>query len=150
LLVACIAAAIVVFAGCGGDDDADTEPASVTPPEERTAEGNPPTESELVGLWAIEETEPTRLITFEADGSFAIDDRGQLDDAPAAAGSYELEGQEITFNTEGSDICVDGDTWVFEVGVPESGRLHMVIREDAEEPCNQGVGAQWFLVEEDD
>jgi hypothetical protein len=149
-LVGLSVALVMVVAACGGDDDAEDAPAAedppaVVPPEERTAEGEPPTASELVGTWSIDDTEPERLVRFSPDGSFAIDDRGMLDTTPAAAGNYELDGREIIFETSGSDICVDGDSWTFEAGVPEEGRLHFVVREDAAPPCNQGVGAQWFL-----
>jgi hypothetical protein len=145
-IIALVAA--LALAACGGDDDGE-EPEAAAPPEERTAEGEPPTESELAGIWWL--TDPgidegaTLLVRFSPDGTFAIDDGGLLDTTPAAAGTYELDGEMINFESSGSEVCTEGDTWAFEAGVPSEGQLHTVVKEDADEECSLGVGAQWRL-----
>jgi hypothetical protein len=142
-----LAVGMALPAGCGGDDG--EEPETVVPPEERTAEGEAPTESELAGIWWM--TEPgidraaTLLVRFSPDGTFAIDDGGRLDTTPAAAGTYELDGEMINFESSGSELCTEGDTWALEAGVPAEGELHTVVREDADEECSLGVGTQWRL-----
>jgi hypothetical protein len=65
---------------------------------------------------------------------------------PAAAGTYELDGRRISFESRGSTVCTEGDTWAFDASVSEEGRLHTIVTEDADEECSLGVGAQWSLV----
>jgi hypothetical protein len=134
------------LAGCGGGDEPPNgEAEEVASPEERTAAGETPIRSELVGIWLVDEIdfEGRLLVSFNRNGTFAIDDRGLLDTTPAAAGNYRLDGKLIMFESSGSDICTEGDTWAFEAGVPDEGRLTTVVREDAADECSLGVGTEW-------
>lgn len=148
---ALLALAAVLFAlalvACGGDDG--EEPEALVPPEERTAEGEGPTAGELAGIWWLNDPEQfdgALLVRFSPDGTFAIDNEGFLDTKPVATGTYELEGKRISFESSGSRVCTEGDSWVFEAGLPEGGRLQTVVKEDADPECTLGVGTQWSLV----
>jgi hypothetical protein len=147
LTLTALAVGMALLVGCGGDDDGE-EPEAVIPPEERTAEGEPPTASELAGIWWVNDPEVfggVILARFSADGMFAIDWRGLLDTTPGAAGTYEVDDSAIAFASEGSDVCTEGDDWAWDAGIPEEGRLNVVWTEEPDEECYVGVGTQWAL-----
>jgi hypothetical protein len=105
------------------------------------ANGQPPTTNKLAGLWFREGT--TLLLRFSPDCTFAIDDGGVIDTAPAGAGTYEVDGRTINFESSGSEICTEGDRWAWEVGIPGAGQLQMVSVNDAAGECSIGIGTKW-------
>ncbi|MGH2766835.1 MAG: hypothetical protein ACRDKA_13135 [Actinomycetota bacterium] len=82
------------------------------------------------------------MVRFSLDHTFAIDDRGELDTTPAALGTYELDEDAITVTGEGSDLCPEGDTWAWQVSLPEGGRLHIVPTEEAAGLCRVPLGRE--------
>jgi hypothetical protein len=146
-LLVLLAAVAVALSACrheGGDGIEPAAPGSDAAPDASGSAGDEPTTATLAGVWRIGESE--RLVWFGEDGGFAIDDRGRLDTQPAAAGTYTLDGATILFESRGSDLCVEGDTWAFTATLPDDGRLETEVVEDAEGACRLGVGARWTLV----
>ena len=88
----------------------------------------------LAGIWSLEQShDPTgelegdargQLLMFGTDGSFALDNRGNIDTSPDAAGTYELDGDVVVTHRlrGGCDEAID-----FTVAMPEDGRLHTVV-----------------------
>lgn len=134
----------LVLAACGGAC-ADAEPGPEASP---AVEGEPPTLFDLSGIW-LQVEDPNNLgvlVQFSSGLSFAIDDRGQLDTNPAAAGSFQLDERAITFTSEGSDLCTEGDSWGWQANVLEAGRLHVVHTEEGAGPCRIALGTEWTLI----
>jgi hypothetical protein len=65
----------------------------------------------LAGIWLREGS--GQLLRFSSDGSYAIDDGGQLGVDPDDTGTYELDGNTITFTSAGSASCAAGDVNVW-------------------------------------
>ena len=105
------------------------------------------TANDLNGMWLLVEntTWPGLLVQFSSDGTFAIDDRGELTRIPAARGTFELDEDIIRFTSEGSDLCAEGDTWTWRATLPETGRLEIVHTEEAADPCRNPNGTEWTL-----
>lgn len=111
-------------------------------------EERPLTVVDLNGTWLLVENTrwPGLLVQFSTDGMFAIDDRGILATSPAARGTFELDGDTITFTSEGSDICINGDSWEWKASLTATGRLDIVHTEEAADPCRNPNGTEWTLV----
>ena len=141
-----VAAVALFLAACGDDSDDEAarqteEPGEATTEAARpTTEGAPPTTRQLAGIWHNEEQ--PMLMRFSRDGTFAIDDGGNLDTKPAAIGSYDIEGDVIAFAAGPGEACEDGDRWEFQAGIPEDGRLRTTVTVDAKS-CPTGVGTAW-------
>jgi hypothetical protein len=112
------------------------------------AEGRSPTVTDLNGIWLQIEDRSSigLLVRFAPDGTFAIDDRGYLDTRPAALGTFGVDGDTITFMSEGSDLCTEGDSWAWQARLPEIGLLHVVHTREAADPCRVPVGTEWTLI----
>lgn len=114
-----------------------------------TIGGLPPTHSRLAGIW-LNDGGPspgweTMLFRFSPDGTFAIDDQGYLDTAPAVLGTYELDGKTVTFTAGPGSRCGVEGSWAWRAAIPEQGRLHIVfISEDTTSNCPEvGIGTEW-------
>jgi hypothetical protein len=145
-LVALAAAFALAMVGCGGGDE-DTE--AVMSPDERTAEGAPATADDLAGIWLIEEgIEDPLLFRFDPDGSFAADWVGRLAATPAAAGTYEVDEGTVTLANGKSDVCARGDSWAWDAGIPEEGRVDVIwtASEARDEECDPGVGTRYTFI----
>jgi hypothetical protein len=131
----------LVLAACGGD-------ATPGPEASPAVKGEPPTLFDLFGIWLqVEDTSNLGvLVRFSSGSSFAMDDRGQLGTSPAAAGEFDLDGNAITFTSEGSDLCTEGDSWAWRASVLEGLRLHVVHTEEAAGPCRIPAGTEWTLI----
>jgi hypothetical protein len=109
--------------------------------------GRTPTVERLDGIWLNDggptPGEPTLLLRFEPDGTVAFDNGGYLDSAPAVIATYEVNGDTISFRTEGGEACREGDDWTWRAGVPDEGRLHIVFVEDGTGNCGMGIGTEW-------
>lgn len=148
LSAAAILMALATAACAGGTGRGDNQPSE--PQAEATAaeaaatiEGLPPTKNRLAGIWLADEEVTPLLVRFSPDGTFAIDDgAGPLDTAPAGSGTYEVDGETIRFMNERSRVCNEGDRWTFQARLPEDGRLHTVITDDAADACSRGAGTE--------
>jgi hypothetical protein len=143
LVAALLAAGLAIGIGAL---ETDTRPAA--PSRTPTVRGLLPTPSLLAGIW-LNDGGPSPgwsnlLVRFSPDGTVAFDDLGVLDTTPAVLGTYELDGRTITFSAgPRSAACTGGDTWTWEAGVPDDGRLHVVNIEDGTGNCSVGVGTEW-------
>jgi hypothetical protein len=72
---------------------------------------NPPSRQTIYGIWQRQGS--GQLLRFGIDGTYAIDDGGLLRN-PDDIGSYELDGDTITFTSAGSATCTAGDNQVWE------------------------------------
>jgi hypothetical protein len=118
-----------------------------TAPEESAsvAKGWAPMATDVNGIW-LQVEDPGALgllVRFNYDGTFAMDDAGDLTTSPAATGTFELDGHSITFTSEGSDLCTDGDSWTWQASLSEGGSLHIV---EAADPCRTSHSTNWTLV----
>lgn len=106
--------------------------------------GAAPSTDALVGVWLFDggpdPAEPGMLMSFQDDGTFAIDAFGTLDTSPATRGTYELAGRHISFLVEPSARCPTGETFTFRAAVPADGRLHTVMSEPG---CDVAAGVEW-------
>jgi hypothetical protein len=140
-----VAAAGLVLAGCGGSTPEVAQPAPgsaeiETVHVDEQPSGAAPEGAEILGVWRLENGE--RLFWLGADGRFAIDDRGLLDTAPAAVGTYELAGATIRLENGEGDLCPPG-SWELEATLAGDGALETVVGEDVEGRCSVGVGTRW-------
>jgi hypothetical protein len=84
-------------------------------------EGRVPTGVDLNGIW-LQVEDPDSLgvlVRFRANRTFAIDDGGELATKPDALGRFGLDEDTITFTTQGSNRCAEGDTWTWQARLPE-------------------------------
>jgi hypothetical protein len=136
---------IALLAGaCGGAADEG-------PAVEETAlvaEGQAPTGVDLNGIWLqVEDTESLGvLVRFSPNSTFASDDGGELATKPDALGTFDLNQGAITFTSEGSNLCPEGDSWSWQASLPENGRLHIVHTEEAADPCRIPLKREWTLI----
>lgn len=131
----------LLAAACGGAPE-ESAVEKTTP----VVEGRPLTATGLAGIWLQVEDPSWRLVRFSVARTFAIDDRGHLAETPAAEGTYKVDGDTITFTSEGSDVCTEGDSWAWQASLPEVGRLHIVHTEAAAGQCRIPVGTEWRFV----
>src|SRR5918995_6393980 len=103
-------------------------------------EGQPPTVEALEGIWLNDggptPGEPRLMLMFEPDGTVSLDNGGNLDSHRAVLGTYEVNGDTISFRNEDGSACLEGDEWTWRVGVPDEGRLHIVFIEDGTGNCS--------------
>jgi hypothetical protein len=137
--------ALLVLAGCGGDDEGDSQP-SASPTTAATESATteklpwpPPTAESIVGEWRRQgQTEHAR---FKPDGTFAIGDDLRN---PFTEGTYELDGSTVAFASELAGGC-RGATWLWEVGLDREGSddvLHVIF---AKGGCAVPTGTRWSL-----
>jgi hypothetical protein len=82
--------------------------------ESSSGEGPPPSrEDELAGIWLLEST--GLLVRFSADGTYALDDGGQLGTDPDDQGTFGVDRDGSVTLTSGaqSRTCAEGITWVW-------------------------------------
>jgi hypothetical protein len=136
----------LVLAACGG---ATVEKGAPRRENSPVAQVRPPTSIELSGIW-LQVEDPGRLgllVQFTPDnGTFAIDNRGNLARSPAGRGTYELDEDTITFTNRGSDLCNEGDSWAWQARLLDEGKLHIVHTEEAAGPCRVPLRTEWTLV----
>ena len=114
-------------------------------------EGLAPTQDRLVGLWVSDPSldhypdEFIMLLQFNPDFTFAIDDTGRIGTQPVSKGPYDIDqgAGTVTFTSEGSRECTEGDMWAWEFAVMGEGRLHAVVVDDAIGICGMGLGREW-------
>lgn len=134
----------LLAASCGGA--AVEEPAA----EETlpAVEGRVPTGVDLNGIWLqVEDANSLGvLVRFSANSTFAIDDGGELATKPDALGKFDLDQNAITFTSEGSNLCTEGDSWAWQARLPAPGRLHIVHTEEAADACRTPLNTEWTLI----
>lgn len=106
------------------------EPGEPTPPEDA---------STLAGLWLREGS--GQLLSLGADGTYAVDDAGELGVDAADTGTFELDRNGSLTLTSGpkSRACSQGDRWVWEGAEIEVGPT-------VEDPTGVAQGGDWTLV----
>ncbi len=131
----------IVLAGCGGTDEPSTSPSV----EAGTVAA--PTVDSLTGVWLrTGETLIGLYVLFTDDGRFTADpQRGVLYGDPYAAGTYEIDGNTITFVFAETVICTEGDTSAWTASLPEPDKLEVDVTEDGSGSCSWGLGAQSFI-----
>jgi hypothetical protein len=150
LVVILVAGTAIGVASLGGDEERPADPGPEPSTSLPTIEGRLPTPSRVAGIWlsAAPDGEIPVLVRFSLDGTFAIDNGVRLDTAPFALGTYEIDGRTITFTADGSMGCLDGMTWVWEVGIPADGQLEGVVAADFGSEvgaCSGRTGEPWSL-----
>ena len=119
-----------------------TEPASPSIP----VEGRPPTADSIRGIWQ-HVTQPSRMIRFGQDQTFAVDTHGSIDSSPALVGTYELDDRDIVVTvTQVGGACDVGDRWTWRTGVPEAGRLQLVFTQTGRGQCAIPIGTEWSFI----
>ncbi len=133
-----VAAAVVLIA-CGGGAAEPTISASA----EATA-GLAPTVDRLAGVWL--DTEELLYVVFTEEGRVAADpERGYLYHTPYFEGTYEIDGNTITFTTVRTEICTKGDTSAWTASVPEPSKLEVEVIDDGAGLCAWGLGEHELL-----
>jgi hypothetical protein len=134
----------LLAASCGGgavEEPAVEESAPVVEEEALTG-------TDLNGIWLqVEDANSLGvLVRFSANSTFAIDDEGELATNPDSLGRFRLEEDTITFTSQGSNQCAEGDSWAWQASLPEDGRLHIVHTEEAADPCRIPLKTEWTLI----
>lgn len=144
-----VALALVVLAACGGGADVPSEPTATSAGPASPSvpvEGQPPTTDDIRGIWQ-HDTQPSRMIRFGPDQTFAVDTHGSIDASPALVGTYELDGRDIVVTvTQVGGACDVGDTWTWHAGVPEDGRLQLVFTDTGRGQCAIPIGTEWSFI----
>lgn len=111
-------------------------------------EGQAPTGVDLNGIWVqVEDANSLGvLVRFSANSTFAIDDGGELATKPDALGRFDLDEDTITFTSQGSNLCTEGDSWAWQATLLEPGRLHIVHTEEAADACRTPLNTKWTLI----
>jgi hypothetical protein len=107
------------------------------------ADARPPTASELAGIWFSPQAP---LVALDRDGTFVIDNKGDIDTGPAVRGTFNVDGDTSTFTIGGGRACVPGDSWTWQTSVSEDGLLHIVHGEEASGNCRVPTGEEWTLI----
>lgn len=147
--VTAMAAIAALGIGAWGLADVFTSAQKIPPavPDTPGFEEGPPSKLDLYGTWLQVGNIRTGLLAqFNANGTFVIDDRGLLATKPAARGTFEVEGNTISFISEGSYVCDEGDTWAWRSTLTDSGRLEIVHIEEGTGLCQNPIGTEWTLV----
>jgi hypothetical protein len=72
----------------------------------------PPTLQAMYGIWQLQGS--GQLLRLAIDGTYAVDDGGQLAGDPDDTGRYEIDGHTLTLTSAGSASCAAGDTQVLD------------------------------------
>lgn len=111
-----------------------------------STKGRPPSEEEVEGVWLVPE-EDSLLIQLGPDGSFFLDNEGDLAVAPPVLGTYELGEDSIDFTIDGGYACTAGDGWAWTANLVDDGLLHISHTKAAQSGnCDVPVGVEWTLV----
>jgi hypothetical protein len=128
----------IALVWCGGADEPSTTPSA------EAGAGSAPTMDSLAGVWL--RSPETLFVSFTDDGRFAADPlRDSLDATPAGAGTYEIDGNTITFTFADTPACTEGDTSVWIASQPESDRIEVEVTEDGSGDCTWGLGDHRFV-----
>ena len=93
----------------------------------------------LVGDWQRDGARD--ILRFNADGTYVIDNTGQLETKPADSGVVTFDGKTLTFTSgEGSRHCNVGDLWVWEIESVGDEQFTGVVTEDT---CTNYEGKEW-------
>lgn len=115
----------------------------IDPPE--TVDGRPPRTSDLAGIWLEVQGSPGLLVRFSPDGTVAIDDAGRLVD-PAVRGTYEVDGNRLTFTVSGGGACVFEDRFAWRGSLSDEGLMHVVHVEEGFGNCRVPIGTEWTFI----
>jgi len=110
-------------------------------------------ESALHGVWLLEGRGV--LLRLGTDGSYAIDEGGELVTGPDDQGTFEVDGQGTLTLTSGANsrTCAEGDSWIWANAELRTDaefsfrRLRGVVTEDA---CGRDLGPdlRWFRLQD--
>lgn len=155
---AVLAAVVAVWMGAQPATDSEAIPPAdekgVVEEVDVEVDGQPPTVESLRGIW-LNDGGPTPgeerlLLRFSPDGTMAFDNGGYLDSVPAVLGTYEVNGDTISFQNDGGVACADGDEFTVRAhihpmgaGDPVGVHLHVVFIEDGTGNCSVGIGTEW-------
>ncbi len=144
--LAAVAAAAVVVAvagstalqsmGDGAEEEpqpADSGPAEpVIDPDAAHLFGDPPTAELVHGVWR--EDNGGTMLLFRRDGTVQVDSDGTLYSDPLVTGTYEIDGDEVTVNTDPGTAAGCSEGFVLRVSIPEVGSMRSV-RADPDGDC---------------
>jgi hypothetical protein len=135
-------------AGCGDETDEAATQTSTAESETATTETEKkptrtrPTQRTIVGKW--KRLQYLMVAELKANGTFAIDGRGDLE-APDAAGTYKLQGDLVRFTNGRSKVCAKGDTWVWKAGLQPLTKREYLYVLFAKGGCYVQKGERWIF-----
>ncbi len=88
-----------------------------------------PSDTPMAGTWLRQGS--GQLLHLGDFGDYAIDDGGLLGIDPDDTGAYEIDGDTITFTSDGSATCTAGDIQLWESVVLDDVRLHEDLSQSA-------------------
>jgi hypothetical protein len=125
-----LASVLVALAACGGSDH------SPLPPKK-------PNNELILG----EFTRPppaTTAARFRADGSITVAHaRDQLDVKPLAAGTYQLQGDQLTLTYQSGNMCPAGSSGTYKVVIAKVGIRFTKVNDDCADRSKMD-GETWF------
>ena len=99
-----------------------------------------PTLENLEGIWLAEHSDDGLLYRLGADGTYALDVRGDLLQAPGGSGTFSVDGRRIRFTGTGGDFCSPREPWEWQGGVTDDGILRAVHALGGSGTCSGEVG----------
>lgn len=121
---------------------APSSPGSERIPTPSAGDGPAPTVDDLGGIWLAMKDEGGGqgiLLWLLPDGTFVLDNHGELFTTPFERGEYEIDGRELTFRS-GANDCGD---WSWKGSIPEDGLLSAVQMLEGVGSCFTPEGTEW-------
>jgi hypothetical protein len=126
-------------------------PAALAPapssPQEDASPARELATTDLAGVW-LQVSHPDHLdqvVVFAPDGTYRMDEEGDLLDRPASHGTYRLVGDQLHLADATGAGCPRGHRSVWSAGVDVRGRLLVAAAPLALEGCPlDGDGTRWF------
>jgi len=123
----------VLLGACGGSDH------SPVPPKK-------PNNELIIGEFARRPPDGTTAARFRADGSVTVaHKREELDSKPLAAGTFELQGDQLTLTYRSGTMCPTGSSGTYKVVVSKVGIHFTKVNDDCDDRSKID-GQTWFRV----
>ncbi len=123
----------IVLSACGGSDK------HATPPKR-------PNNELILGEFARKPPDGTTAARFRADGSVTIaHTKDELDTKPLAAGTFQLDKDQLTLSYTSGDMCKGNGPGVYKVVLSKIGIRFTKVSDDCDQRAKLD-GQTWFRV----
>jgi hypothetical protein len=126
-----LAFVLVALTACTGSDHAPVPPKK-------------PNNELILGEFTRRPPDGTTAARFRADGSITLAHaRDQLDLKPLAAGTYQLQGDQLTLTYQSGNMCPAGSSGTYKVVVSRVGIHFTKVNDDCQDRSKMD-GQTWF------
>lgn len=125
--------AAVILGACGGSDH------TAVPPKK-------PNNELILGEFARRPPDGTTAMRFRADGSVTVaHSKDELDTKPLAAGTFELQNDQLTLTYQSGEMCPSGSSGTYKVVLSRVGIHFTRVNDDCDRRAKMD-GQTWFRV----